>query len=459
MEVSVRPRIPVAEPARSTKGSVTWLAVLLAAPIVLAYALAFRFAVNIPYIDDYRSIVEFSNRFIQMPTPSDRLLWIVAAQHVEYKLVFLHLVVVGQLLLSHHINLYVLTQIGNLFLLPVLSLLWKMWFTDQADLRRRLILFLPMVLLLFNLNYAEATDWPTASLMYQPLIFFVFLSIVWLTESTGPGGSLPQFLGACFAALLACFTAANAVVLLPIGMVVLFLRRQYARMATWCVAFAVGLAPYLYRYQPEKYLEPSQPRIIPAFFFAFMGSAAPRLKLAFLLGIIILAICWVAWRAGLRRNRPAAFWAIVWLVGTSVMVAIGRNHSGIGYSQAPRYRLFSDLLLVFCYGALAEQILHSKMAWNHQRSLYQAALVVSFGLFLLGDYHGWKMLREHRNLLELDARRYWADPNTNSPLFFNEPKMDRFWTDLHFTAQAKAATETARSLGIYTIPHVPASSR
>ena len=152
------------------------LACAVCLPPLLVYAILFREALAIPILDDYHAVLGFSLHLVQLHSAQDKLLYVIAAQHDEYKLIFEHAVMAAQLALVHHISISFLVTLGNLMLLPIAYACWRNYFAGKSDLRIRLALFLPISFLLFQLNYAETLDWSMGSLQNVAVIAFAFLS-------------------------------------------------------------------------------------------------------------------------------------------------------------------------------------------------------------------------------------------------------------------------------------------
>jgi hypothetical protein len=95
-------------------------ALLIAVPVVAAYSLLFRHIHNVPWQDDYWAIIQFSQVFLGHHGLKARAASLIAAQYVDYKLVFEHLVVVAELGLLHQLNFAFFEILGDLLLLVVL---------------------------------------------------------------------------------------------------------------------------------------------------------------------------------------------------------------------------------------------------------------------------------------------------------------------------------------------------
>ena len=296
-------------------------AVLL--PGIVAFGILYRQALPLPYQDDYGTILAFAADYDQLPSLTTKVLYIATAQSNEYKLGFEHSIVAAEIEVTRHLNFSFLTALGDLFLIPLAYLLWRTYQGDESDLNRRLLAFLPISFLFFSLTYWENLNWTTTGLTNIPVIFFSLLAIYLLLPRKMIEPTLARLLLACLAAALAAFTSANGFLLGPVGLLVLLARRAYARALVWCASFLLPLAAYLYHY--TRLVHPADIGSYltrPLFFLAFLGCGAiPFRWPAAVLGIVILRILWLAFRARFDRTNPVAFYFTAWIVATALLVA------------------------------------------------------------------------------------------------------------------------------------------
>ena len=105
-------------------------------PGIVAYGILYRQALNLPYQDDYGTILSFAADYEQLPSVTTKLLYIAAAQSNEYKLAFEHSIVAAEVEVTRHVDFSFLSALGNLFLLPLAYLLWRTYRMDEGDLNQ-----------------------------------------------------------------------------------------------------------------------------------------------------------------------------------------------------------------------------------------------------------------------------------------------------------------------------------
>jgi hypothetical protein len=386
-------------------------------PAVTAYAVMYHFSCNVPVIDDYHAILDFSLHFLTLTTFREKFIYLIAAQHNEYKLITQQAVLIAQLHLIHHINFSFFILIGNLLLLPILLILWKICFSDEGSLHRRLTLFLPIPWVFFTLNYFETVDFPISGIQVLAVILFGLLALYLLGKSLAETG-WSSFLWAILAAIVGCLTYANAFLLAPAGLFVLVLRRAYLKAALWCLAFVLPLIPFLYRYHSSSHFFMKDLPLTPLFFLSFLGSGLVAIPIGIAFGLGIVVIYCIALRNRYDRENPAAFLVATWVLLCGVVVTYGRIHTGFWVSHSSRYRLYSDILLIFCYAYIAPRVARSAQSMEKKRRLYRYALVSAILFGIAGDLYGWVLLKQRRHELVTGLAQYRAEPELHSPMYF-----------------------------------------
>ena len=441
-------------PLRQNRLTLVLLIAAICLPALLVYAILYREAISIPITDDYNAIIAFALNWSALPSTNEKLLYILAAQHNNYKLIFEHILITLQLSLFHHLNFSFLIFLGNLTPLPVLYIFWKTYFADEPDLRTRLLLFLPIPYLLLQLNYVENLDWAMASLQNLAIFTFTLPAIYCLAK---PARS--DFALACIWTVLACATSANGFLLAPVGFLMLLTQRNFSRIAAWVILFIPLLAVYFYKYTREA-VGPSHSLLTkPLFFLSFAGSAVenmhgrPIKHLAILLG---LTLCLVFLHAAIKRydrTNPVAFYSALWTILTAILVTTVRATHGVPLSLSSRYKIYCDLLLIFCYGYIVHSLRIRRNPTPHLKRLF-ACTAVGIILFSIStDIIGYRFLEKRRQLVILGMRQYVADPAVNSPMILS---LDDYSPEAIKQLEDSARSQLTRAIqsGIYTPPPI-----
>ena len=441
---------PDSSTKRLTARQFYWLwacAALLPLSILLA-ALVHEFRA-VPMFDDDRAILGFALQLGALGGIQQKLCYVVTAQTGDYKLILEHFLVAADLALAHRVSFGFLIWTGNFIGLGLLWPLWRMFFAEEPSLRRRLLLFLPIVYLVFQMNYVENFDWAMCGLQTFPVVFFSLASLELLTHK-----DWARSLAACLCASLACFSSSNGFLVAPLGVLFYLQRRAWKRLMLWCLTFAAAAFVYSRGYKALPNTLTNEQTTLSnrvLFFFSFLGSAAesqhrqPVKYGAVILGIgLAMVLCWALVRRFDRRN-PAAVSMALWVVLTTIPVLVYRLPAGFQYSLLIRYKIYSDLLLIFCYGFFA-----STPAFGRSRSrkvMYACALGVTAGNALAADVAGYRflVLRQQRVAVGLD--RYANDGADAARIPVPDDAVGA-----SITRQGRQLLDDAIASGIYTLP-------
>lgn len=432
----------------------TLLAIVL--PIVMFYGMLFRDIINFPLGDDFNAILAFVNGLSQCHSLGDKFLYFITAQHNEYKLFFEHAVVWLQYAVWGHINFSPLCALGNLLVLPIAVLLWKMFLPACSDKTMKLALFVPVPWLLFQLQYGETLDWAMAGLQNLPVVLFALAALYLLAN-----GSRLTFLASIAMLVLAIASSGNGLLLIPVGITVLLLRKQFVRAVAWMGVALVCTAIYFFHYNfmssataPHRSVFATLVHLNPIYVLGFMGSAAsiPFRCLSFVIGLLLcIFFVWMA-RRGFARRNPAVSYCVCFVLLTAVGVAGIRSELGVIESGAPRYTIYSALLIIFGWFAVAEEFLqHSRKALRNSK-IYVSAVVISIIFSLFNDGVGVYQLQDRHDSL---VRAMIAYDNPDAPgaglapdiVLRNETPEQR-----EFAILARKILGESIKLGVYTVP-------
>lgn len=407
---------PASAPVQGQATRLRWsrIALYLAviAPALLQFCIVVRQQFPFPYQDDYPAVLGFALHYEQLHGLRERLVYIVEAQHNEYKLIFQHVLFSLQLLAGHRINFVELNLIGDCFVLLIGFVLWKMTQVPSETMESKLLRFLPISLIFFSLNYWEGVDWAAASLVYFPVIFWVLLSI-YLLFAPDRKASRANFVLGCVAAMLAASASANGFLLLPVGLLGLWPARAYKKAILWCCAFCPPLVAYLYHYvRPSGHAQALSVHHVVLFFCAFLGSALPHRWPAALLGVGLLGLVALASRTRFVKLQPAICLSVVWICGTALLTAWVRGRNT--FFIASRYSMYSNLMLVFCL-TFARWHWHDEWTKTARRRWYVSTVAVALLFCLTTDALGYLKLGARRHMVERGIAFYAADPTRHSP--------------------------------------------
>jgi len=375
-------------------------AILVFLPASLFYSILLGKAIDLPAFDDY-GLLSFLNQEIKLKGFSARFLCFLASQQNEYKLYFARGIVWIQYLLCGHVSFKILAAIGNGFVLLLGFLLWKMFLPAHKNVATRLAFFIPVSWLLFQLQYWETVDSPLGALQNLPVIVFSFAAIYFLVRANNR-----RFGFSVASLVLAIAASGNGFLVIPVGVLVLFLERRYGRILMWLSVSAVCILAYAYRYN----LMSSQAdahrsvfsvllRLNPAYAIAFIGSAGsiPIRAGAVVLGLVLCGFLVFMGCRGYSKKNPVVSYCILFLLLTAIGVAGIRSELGVMQSMQSRYTIYSALFLIFAWFAIVEEYLQFRPGLLVNSGAYLGIVLASVSFSLCTDAVG---------LLAIDARSH-----------------------------------------------------
>jgi hypothetical protein len=430
------------------------VAVFLVLPPILFYSILLRKSINIPFQDDYESLLDFLNQIDALRSVSAKADFFLAAQFNEYKIFFGHGLAWLQYVFLGHVDIRLLCALGNGFVLLLAILLWRMFLPTHKNLVNRMAFFIPVSWLLFQLQYAETLNWAMPGLQNLPVLVFSLGTIYLLVRTTWRA-----YCGAVVFFLLAVASSGNGFLLIPIGVLILTIDRRFARAMIWLVASTGCVAAYMYRYNwpPASRFHNSVIWSRPLYVIAFIGNAGAfpgRLHVLFALSLGLLLCVFftaIASKGYFRRNRAVSY-CVLFLLLTALGVAGLRSNLHIAQSLDSRYEIYSALLLIFAWFVIVEEFLqHQNVPMRHNRILLiSVAGAVLFSLTM--DALGLLYLTERNRILVLGMANYEHRVSSGSGLgpILAVPNQDPRLDELD--QRAPAILRKSMDLGIYSPP-------
>ena len=429
---------------------------LIALPIAIVYFILLTHIVNIPIADDYDALLNFSIHLRNAPKLSDKLYYCITNQHSEYKLFFLHVLLWLELNLFGHIDLKLLSVIGDSFILLLGILLWRMLLPRHQCLATRMAFFVPVSWLLFQLQYAQTLNFAMAGIQNLAVLVFSLAAIYFLHCA-----NRRAFLAALACLLLAISASGNGLLVVPIGLIILVLNRRYRDVAVWAAVSAICIAAYLYGYDSRLWLLGLPPATVsplaqflrPLYTISFIGSAGayPIRAGSLVLGVAICVFYFYMAKTGHFYRNPVIGYSVLFLFLTAVLVTGFRFNYGIGSSTASRYTIYSTLLLIYGWFTIVEEWLIPKT----QPALRNRILViVTAGAILFSvamDVWGFRYLRNRNQNLVTGMRLYEHSASVQSIVGPSFPA-PRTKDDQAYNLWTRDLLSEASKLGIYRLP-------
>lgn len=390
--------------------AVRWL-LLAALPVLLYFLLFARFAVDIPFGDDY-AVLSFVLNFTNPHVPAKAPL--LFSQHNEHRIVTLRMV----LLLFHQafqrIDFVLIALLGNLGLLGIAALFSRMP-APQALARpdplprswAAAAAILPPLYLIFQLQHHEILNWAMCAFTNVFVLLFSFLSLYLLIRSD----AVRAFVLAIGFSILAAYTNGNGVFVFFIGFVVLLLRRKFRRLAWWAACGLIYIGFYFHGFvrNPEHpditaILKTGLPRLV-EYTLSVIGSFADFGQkggpIPILAGLVLLAGTAVALKKGIWRKNAFLTSGLAFLLLSFAANTVTRAPMGLAMAFMPRYKLLSILMLLCVYFSVLELTRRKKTV-----ILGFTAFAVLFSAYSF--YANYRTVRDRRPVLSMNLVEWSA---------------------------------------------------
>ncbi len=442
---------------------------LISLPAIVFYALLVRYFVAVPILDDYWYMIAFALKWHAATGAGAKAWMIVHTQVGPYKLILIHALLGLQLALTGRLHFPAMMWTGNLSLLGVFALLCRHTPLSASD-RYRYLPLLPVSLLMFSLNYAETTDWAVMDLQ-EPTVILLSLAALHFLLKSGDTAAVRarSFVLACAFGLLASADYANGTLVFPVGYLFLLLQARrlggssegwpWRRLLAWTGCFAATLYPYLSHYSGSGMSVHAPLGRQAIFLLSFLGGGLENMHhrplpyLSVVLGLAVVLVILLAVKTRYYQRNPFFFSVMLWSLLTAMVVTNGRISFGLQQALSVRYKIFADLLLIFCYQYGLDRFRQRSPAESgsaRSRLYLQAAIAGTFVFCVGSDLAGRTFLATRRLRAETAMRNYQAAPQSASPMFLVEDTLSPDERRLEDTCRQQL--NAAIQQGLYTPP-------
>lgn len=387
-----------AEPVLLRRNFFTPLIALLV-PFILYAVIAIVTSVNIPLQDDFDSIGMLVEHFADLHSVWAKVQWILTAQHVQYKLIFLQTIAALQYVVTGNTNYRTLQLLGDLSMPAIVLLLWLIFSRGNRPVPQRLWLFTPVPCIILAVRYWESVNWAMSGLQNMAVIPFALATLYFATQNRRRSFAITVLF-----LLLTISASGNGFFL---SAVLLYLLVSERRLRHAAVALGVTLlmaAIYAIHYQVYSIERPisfaASIRSIALYPFAFLGNASNSLIYAVPLGLA-LTVGFVFLAAhGWRRVCPASFGAALFCVVTAAGVTAARYRYGPSGALFGHYAMYSLLLIALEYIAVVRLFVPRVVPLRSRMGVALAsAALLSFVFCLFADAQGYRNLHGRKRQL------------------------------------------------------------
>ncbi|HEV7378323.1 MAG TPA: hypothetical protein VGN64_00905 [Dyadobacter sp.] len=367
------------------------LTLIIAIPVAIYFTAWDYYAINIPLWDDH-PLKGFVDTIVHATTWDQRIQALIK-QHNEHRIALTRLVTWADFTLFGSLNYRHLMFVGNILLLGILPL----WHVILKNNKKPLFALVPVPFLLFTLALWENTYWGMASIQNFGVVTLVLWTIYLCVNPSNVLFALSLPL-----AFIAVFTSPNALFVFPIGALLIFLTGNRKRLALYVVVSIVTIFCFFKSYARNTANPESKAGLIQIVkgYMAYLGSFAESVpvldnfRVCLLVGcVLFLVAVSIASTTLFRivRNKYSVKYeritdlfclgAILFILGTALIVVYSRAGFGIEGLIASKYKIYSILLLLVAYLYVVIPIRGSF------QSSYITAIVFFAIVFNIFSYH------------------------------------------------------------------------
>ncbi len=329
-----------------------------------------------PFQDDVAQVLAPRGYFQLYPTWREKIADLFSLA-VEHRIVTMRLSAIVQTWLPGGLDFRGLIYFGNLLCAATgLLVIWR-----AAAVHRAWLAALAALLLFSPTNF-NAQYWVTGVLAHVAVIAYAFGALFCLTRR-----GVWWDVAAALLALCAALTAANGLMVLPVGTVLLWVCGRRRAAVLWAVMTVAVFATYFIGYEAPASRPPMlaillQPFRLFVLYLSALGSMGERFDLSVLLGALMVAV-W-GWLLVARRGVDVPPELIAWigfLALSAAAVTVGRAPLGEGTLLISRYRVYSEMAMLVTVVAATRRVGAHRARWILPPLLACAALWF---------WHGWE---------------------------------------------------------------------
>lgn len=324
-------------------------------PFFICFWAELRYTVNMPYWDDYDSVLNWLWDFLHSTSFSKRLS-LLLRQHNEHRIVFDRIIELFEFHCLGAVNFIYLDLFGFIGLLSLVFLLVVLG--KRSGLSGWALVPIPFFML--SLSQHGLIAFAMASIQVYWALVFSFLSFLFATKTFNYEYLLIAFLFG----VIASFTSAGGLIGLPVVFLYYLANRRYQLSVLWfflavpvfIVYFillryqqtAIGIASHDYAYaHPVHYAR---------YVLMFLGNMARTWRGALATGIVLVLLSAYFIVKNVIPVKSALFVAIIFVVATAAADGLSRISLGMGVALSSRYTPFSAILISVNYIGIVSSI-------------------------------------------------------------------------------------------------------
>jgi hypothetical protein len=374
------------------KSNGPWGLLLLLLPIVLFFVVTILYTVNIPYNDDFPTILDFLTKQHHTESWGQRIQQFIEP-YGEHRVFFIRFFAFLQHTIFGTLNFTWLAFIGNvgfLFFFYYLA-------SSFPEKESRLWYWVALAFLMFQLQTWSNYTWAMASLE-NTLVF------CWTGAAFYYAFKYEDKTMALVFAILATYTNGNGIFVLAILAFLFLLQKNWKIAAGYFIVFAM-LFKFNNSHLSGSFVEKFQSQSVSLSigkFFVFVGSNVfhPSYTIvAMLLGVLITAyFVFLFFVKKYYTLNPVVTALFLFVFITALAVATQRENMDISTVAPSRYRIYGTLALACVFISLFDW---TPERWH--RNLLRIALPLTVLFYIGSSYAGFAKIKSRNNLNRIQA--------------------------------------------------------
>lgn len=374
-------------------------------PIVQYFYFVNKYAINIPFLDDY-TFFDFLPQLFSSTTFGEKV-ELFFNQHNEHRILLNRIVALAIYQVKGDLDYRLMIIIGNIFLLGILAIFVKYF----LQLKLKSFYFLPVPFLIFQLQLWENTFWGMASVQNFGVIFFILCAIDCINSQ-----KRSRFYLTIVFVFLATYTSGNGIISIFVCGILLILQKRAKDFLIFSLFSLVFIGAYFFHYHSPKYIHYFEGvgffEIIQGFFlfigsgFDLLNNMSSRIVLISIVGAVFFGFSMFILLSFLKNSpllkKGSTFKQIdllligclIFVIGTALIVIITRVSFGKHSLFVSRYKIYSVLLIVVLYFCLLLKA---------DRYLLKKAIFPI--IFLSIAYNLWSNYRNYYTVVHLQKQR------------------------------------------------------
>ena len=317
---------------------------LISLPVIVYFTLVSKFALNIPFRDDYPSILTFLNNY-KVAFFSDRIA-LLFSQYNQHRLFSSRLIVLSYYAITGTLNFRHIIFLGNIQL--IFTLLFIVHFIRKALPSYWILPSFVMSLCLFDLSDWNNATWAMASLQNLGIVFLMTASLYFYSLNKKAYLSL----GILFQ-FICTFSSGNGIIASAFIVLYALLSKDRAKIIAAIAVFAICSPLYFFHYNNDSAHSPARSSIPAAmqyflhvlsghFYYGrhhYFHYVVIGLSLIYIAAILFLAP--ISKRLSIKKEYAPFVSIMLFILSTMAVICLYRVITGFVPS---RYMIYSNIV-------------------------------------------------------------------------------------------------------------------